>query len=163
MLLYLRHGDDRGDDFYRHDRPLNDHGRIKAGKKARQLIEKYGHPHRVFFSPFRRARDTLIAMTPHFIRPVEVHQDPRLAQHLSSKQQRDPRISPETLAMIAVREDEETFHRRIFAHVTDMRAWSAIGSVWSITHQAVIEAVVPYFDKTISKNLDFLDHVIVME
>lgn len=163
MLLYLRHGDDRGNDPYRHDRPLNARGRHEAGREARRLIKKYGHPHRVFISPFRRARDTLIAMTPHFERPVEIHHDPRIAQHLSSRQQRDPHISPETLATITLREDKETFRDRISAHVRDMRAWSASGTVWSITHQAVIEAIAPHFGKKISRSLDFLDHVLMLE
>ena len=163
MLLYLRHGDDRGNDVYRHDRPLNDRGRHEASKEARRLIKKYGYPHRIFVSPFRRARDTLIAMTPHFDHPVEIHQDPRIAQHLSSKQQRDPHIGPETRAAITIREDKETFHHRISAHVREMRAWSASGMVWSITHQAVIEAVAPHFGKKISKSLDFLGHIVMLE
>lgn len=163
MLLYIRHGDDRGHDAYRHDRPLNEHGRHKADKEARRLIQKYGHPHRVFVSPFRRARETLAAMALHFEKPVEVHQDPRIAQHLSPKQQRDPHISPETLAAITVREDEEAFHHRIFTHVRNVQTWAAISTVWSITHQAVIEAIAPHFGKRVSSNLDFLDHIIMLE
>jgi broad specificity phosphatase PhoE len=163
MLLYLRHGDDRGNDVYRHDRPLNNHGIRKASKEALRLIQKYGHPHRVFVSPFRRARETLTAMAVHFERPVEIHQDPRIAQHLSSKQQRDPHISPETRAAITIKEDGETFRRRISAHVRDVRAWAAISTVWSITHQAVIETIAPHFGKSVSDNLAFLDHVLMLE
>lgn len=161
-LLYLRHGDDRGNDIYRHDRPLNDRGRHKAAKEAQCLIEKYGHPHRVFVSPFRRTRETLTAMALHFDRPVEVHQDPRIAQRLSSKQQRDPRISPETLAAITVNEDEKAFHLRIIPHVRDARAWAALSTVWCITHQAVIEAVAPHFGRSVPDRLDFLDNVVML-
>lgn len=163
MLLYLRHGDDRGNDIYRHDRPLNDHGKHKAGKEAQRLIQKYGHPHRVFVSPFRRARDTLTAMSLYFDHPVEVHQDPRIAQYLSNKRQRNPHISPETLAAISIYEDDKIFHHRISAHVRDMRAWSAISTVWSITHQGVIEAIAPHFNKSVTKNLNFLDHIIMLK
>jgi broad specificity phosphatase PhoE len=162
MLIYLRHGDDRGNDVYRHDRPLNDHGRHRADKEARRLIAKYGHPDRVAVSPFRRTRETLEAMVPHFDRTVEVHQDPRIAQGLSSKQQREPRISPETLAVITANEDKEAFQHRISAHVRDARTWAAIGTVWVITHQAVIEEVAPHFGVRIPSNLDFLDHVVML-
>lgn len=163
MLLYLRHGDDRGNNVYKHDRPLNDRGRHKAGKEARQLIEKYGHPNRVFVSPFRRTRETLTAMSLHFDRPVEVHQDPRIAQHLSSKQQRDPHISPDTRVTITINEDKEAFCRRIHAHVRDARAWAAISTVWCITHQTVIEEVAPHFGTKVPRSLNFLDHLLVLE
>src|SRR5712671_530312 len=96
MLLYLRHGDDRGTDVYRHDRRLNSRGKKKAVKEAKHLIEKYGHPDAVFVSPFRRAIETLDCMTACFVRPVEIHRDARIAQYLSEKQRRDPCLSPET-------------------------------------------------------------------
>lgn len=163
MLIYLRHGDDRGNDIYRYDRPLNDRGKHRAAKKAEQLIDTYGHPHRVFVSPFRRTRETLAAMSLHFNRPVEIHQDPRIAQRLSSKQQRDPLISPETRAMITMNEDEDTFHQRIAAHARAMQqVWTAHRPVWCITHQAVIEEVAPHFGTRITDRLDFLDYLIAL-
>ena len=45
-LIYIRHGDDRGGDVYRHDRPLNERGRRKAPEAAVRLIEKHGVPAR---------------------------------------------------------------------------------------------------------------------
>jgi phosphohistidine phosphatase SixA len=160
MLIYLRHGDDRGNDLYQHDRPLNTHGKHEAGKEARHLIEKYEHPNRVCFSPFRRARETLEAMATCFRRPVEVHQDPRIAQHLSKKQQRAPQISPETLKLITIHEDEETFQRRVSDHVRVARAWT--GTIWCITHQTVIEKIAPHFGMKAPRRLDFLDYVVML-
>jgi len=162
MLIYLRHGDDRGHDIYRHDRPLSDRGRQKAGKESRRLIERYGHPDRVLVSPFRRARETMEEMARRFSRAVEIQQDPRIAQRLSSKQQRAPRVSPETLAVITVNEDERTFQRRISNHVASVRPWASRNTVWCITHQAVIEAVAPYFEVRAPSTLDFLDHVVML-
>lgn len=143
MLLYLRHGDDRGDDVYRHDRRLNDRGRKKARKEAARLIERYGHPDHVFVSPYRRATDTLDAMRPSFARDVEVRHDPRVAQRLSEKQRRDPQVSPETRSRVAIDEDRETFRRRVADHVDELRRMT--GLVWCITHQAVIEEVARHF------------------
>jgi broad specificity phosphatase PhoE len=102
-------------------------------------------------------------MALHFNRPVEVHQDPRIAQRLSSKQQREPHISPETLAAITVNEDEEAFSRRVSAHVRDARAWATVSTTWCITHQAVIEAAAPHFGAKLPNRLDFLDHVVMLE
>jgi broad specificity phosphatase PhoE len=163
MLFYLRHGDDRGNDAYRHDRPLNAPGRQEVGRETRNLLEKYGHPCRVFVSPFRRARETLAVMTPHFQRYVEIHQDPRIAQRLSRRQQRETSISPETLATITLGEDRSDFRRRVAAHVRDMRVWAALGTVWCVTHQAVIEEVAPHFGKKIRKSLNFLDCVLMLD
>ena len=160
MLIYLRHGDDRGDDVYRHDRPLNDRGRKKSGKIADRLIEKYGHPDAVYVSPFRRALETLEAMYEHFERDVTVHRDRRIAQHLSQKQQSAPQVSPETAAQIAIVEDRAAFRRRVADHVEEARG--AVGMNWCITHQAVIEEVANHFGMKISGDLDFLDHIVML-
>jgi broad specificity phosphatase PhoE len=160
VLIYLRHGDDRGTDIYRHDRHLNDRGRQKAAKVAKRLIEKYGHPDTVHVSPFRRALETLDTMIEQFDRSVVVRCDRRLAQRLSEKQQRDPQVSPETLAQITVTEDEKAFHQRITEHVDEIR--HATGIVWCVTHQAVIETIARHFKVKISGSLDYLDHVVMV-
>lgn len=163
MLIYLRHGDDRGDDVYRHDRRLNDRGKKKAAKEAKRLIDKYGHPDTVIVSPFRRAIETVDCMRVHFNRPVDIQRDPCVAQHLSDKQMRDPRVSPETLALIDIDEDDGAFKRRIVAHVTHVRARAEQpGVIWCVTHQGVIEEVAVHFGVTISGELDFLDHVVML-
>lgn len=160
MLIYLRHGDDRGNDVYRHDRRLNDHGKKKAGKAADRLIEKYGHPDTIYASPFRRAIETLEAMYDHFQRDVVVRRDPRIAQHLSEKQQAQPLVSPETLAQVTIIENKNEFQRRVAVHVEEIRQTS--GVVWCITHQAVIEEVAGHFGVKISGDLDFLDHKVML-
>ena len=85
MLIYLRHGDDRGDHVYKHDRPLNDRGRKKARKAFEALLGTYGPPDTLFVSPLRRAIQTLDMMAPQFKRPVDMHRDPRVAQYLGGK------------------------------------------------------------------------------
>ena len=143
-LLYLRHGDDRGTDIYRHDRQLNDRGRKKARKAFGELAKKYGHPDTVFVSPFRRSLRTLEEIATQFKRPVDIHRDPRIAQYVGSK--KEPLVSPETAAVIA-------FAKR--------RA--RIGSsIWCITHQTVIEEVTRCFGMKIPGDLDFLDHVVML-
>jgi broad specificity phosphatase PhoE len=158
VLVYLRHGDDRGNDVYRHDRSLNDRGKKKAGKAFGDLAEKYGHPDTVFVSPFRRAIQTLDSMAASFERAVEIHRDPRIAQYLGEK--RDPSISPETAALVIVVETKDAFRTRVREHAQDMQLRSTAGTaIWCITHQIVIEEVAHYFDVKIRGNLDFLDHV----
>lgn len=160
MLIYLRHGDDRGNDVYRHDRRLNDRGREKAVKAAKRLIEKHGHPDACYVSPFRRALETLDAMSERFERPVTIHCDPRVAQCLSEKQRRDPQVSPATLALVTIDEEVDAFKRRIAAHVAETR--DASGLIWCITHQAVIEEIAGHFRVRISGSLDFLDYVVML-
>lgn len=160
MLIYLRHGDDRGNDVYRHDRRLNDRGREKASKAAKRLIEKYGHPDAAYVSPFRRTIETLEAMFGRLERAVTVRRDARIAQRLSEKQQAAPLVSPETAAQIVVVEDKGAFRRRVAAHVEEVRR--ANGVVWCVTHQAVIEEVADHFGVKISGSLDFLDHVVML-
>jgi broad specificity phosphatase PhoE len=158
MLLYLRHGDDRGDDVYRHDRRLNDRGREKAAKAAKRLIEKHGHPDVAYVSPFKRAIETLDVMSTRFDRPVDVRRDPRIAQCLLGK--RDPQVRPETRSVIDVTESLDAFRSRIAAHVAEARAMP--GVVWCITHQAVIEEAARHFGVDVSSDLDFLDCAIML-
>lgn len=162
MLLYLRHGDDRGDDVYRHDRHLTDRGKKKAGKAFDGLAAKYGHPNTIFVSPFRRAVQTLEALATQFKRPVSVHCDPRIGQYLGEK--REPRVSPETLAFIVVAETRATFRARVLDHVEDVRRRVQTGAavIWCITHQIVIEEAAEYFDVKIPRDIDFLDHVVML-
>ena len=161
MLIYLRHGNDRGNDEYRHDRHLNDRGRKKAGKAFGDVADEYGHPDILFVSPFRRAIETLDAMTEHFTRAVEVHRDARIAQYLGEK--RDPSISPETAADIVIDERRDAFRTRVRNHVEDVRRRSEAGAaIWCITHQIVIEEVAEYFDMKIRGDLDFLDHFLML-
>jgi broad specificity phosphatase PhoE len=158
MLLYLRHGDDRGNDEYRHDRRLNDRGREKASKVAKRLVEKYGCPDVVLVSPFRRALETVEAMKERFEQPVTIHSDARIAQYVGNKI--DPKISPETATWVSVTEDQAAFRQRIAAHVTDVRY--ANGAIWCVTHQVVIEEIAEHFGVKISDDLDFLDHVVML-
>ena len=160
MLIYLRHGDDRNEDAYRHDRRLTDLGREKATKAAKRLIEKYGHPDVVYVSPFRRALETLAAMTPRFAREVEVRRDRRIAQHLSKKQQRALLVHPDTIAQADIAEDRDAFKRRVAEHVAEVR--HAQGLIWCVTHQVVIKKVARRFDKDTPNKLDFLDHVVMV-
>jgi phosphohistidine phosphatase SixA len=162
MLLYLRHGDDRGDDVYRHDRPLNERGLRKAEKAAGKLIEKLGHPDAVYVSPYRRGLETLAAMQPRFTRDVAIYHEPRIAQRLSEKQRSDPKIHPATLAVVDLDRDASTAHfrMRIAAHVDEAR--KRPGAIWCITHQAVIEEVAMHFEVKIEGSLDFLDHVVML-
>lgn len=161
MLLYIRHGDDRGEDEYKHDRPLNARGTKKAAKAAKRLIEKYGHPDIVIVSPYRRAVETSDAMTASFVRSLEHRCDPRIAQRLSEKQRADPKLHPETRLQVDVTEDQDAFKRRVAEHFEEVRKQD--GATWCITHQVVIEEIASNVGVKIPTNLDFLDHVVVLE
>lgn len=165
MLLYLRHGDDRGEDVYRHDRPLNDRGRKEARQEARRLIEKLGHPDLVYVSPFRRAKETLACVSGGFEREVETICDIRIAQRLSEKQRKKAGVHPETLALVDLDEEREAFRRRVTDHVREVRNRIAKVpnlNIWAITHQGVIEEVARQFHVKIGGDLGFLDYVIMV-
>jgi len=70
----------------------------------------------------------------------------------------DARLHP---AQVAVDEDDDAFQRRVAAHVQDVQR--AIGAVWCVTHQVVIEEVARNFRTKISGALDFLDHVVMLD
>ncbi len=160
-LIYLRHGDDRGNDVHRHDRHLNERGRQAAVLAAAHLIETHGHPDVAYVSPYRRAVETIDAMSARFTQPVVVQRDPRVAQLLSEKRQRDPAISPETRAQVAIIEDRDAFRRRVASHVDEVQRHTA-AVIWCVTHQVVVERVAALLDVRMNGDLDFLDHLVVV-
>lgn len=162
MLIYLRHGDDRGPATYRHDRHLNVRGRKQARKAGAALVAKYGQPDAVFVSPFRRSLETLEALSENFSGEVRVHRDKRLAQYLGDKK-RIPSISPDTASWVDVTESMEAFRARVQEHVRDVRARAQTAAIWCITHQVVIEEVSGHFGgRQIRADLEFLDHVVML-
>jgi broad specificity phosphatase PhoE len=163
MLLYLRHGDDRGDDSYRQDRRLSPRGKRKVPKKVLRLIEAYRQPDTVFVSPYRRALDTLEAVLPYFQHRPYVVRDARIARRLSDKQQRDPSVSPQTLEPVNIHETDKMFRARVASHVEEVRRRAAEEEdVWCITHQAVIKEIAAHFGVKIHSGLDFLDILVAL-
>lgn len=161
MVIYLRHGDDRGDYAYKHDRPLKDRGRKKIRKTFKRLIKKYGHPDTIFVSPFSRSLQTLEIMTAQFQRPVAVHCDARVAQYLGDKEV--PIVSPETAEAVDLDEGLGAFRARLRDHAESARKRHVLGAtIWCITHQIVIEEIAEHFGKRVSRDLDFLDHVVML-
>lgn len=160
MLIYLRHGDDRGPAKYRHDRHLNARGRKQARKASADLVARYGQPDAVLVSPFRRAVETLEEMSKHFTHAVGAR-DGRLAQYLGEKR-RAPRINPKTASCIDAAESKDAFRARVQEHVRDVQKRAKVASIWCITHQIVIEEVSGHFGMQIRADLDFLDHVVML-
>ena len=162
MLIYLRHGDDRGPAKYRHDRHLNARGKKQARKACLDLVTKYGQPDEVFVSPFRRTLETLEAMNDHFTGSVAVHHDDRIAQYLGQKK-RSPSVSPETASRVDVGESRDAFRARVKEHVREVRERAKTTAIWCVTHQVVIEEVSSYFGgRQIRVDLEFLDHVVML-
>jgi broad specificity phosphatase PhoE len=166
MIIYIRHGNDHSEgNAYHHDRGLSDAGKRRASKAAERLIRKHGHPTVAYASPFRRAVETLEAMTERFDRHVSVAQDVRIAQYFGKKKRkRGINIGPELAALVAIDADKAAFRLRVSQHVEEMKAANLHRSdviVWCITHTAVLRCLGKQFDQRMRKPIEFLDYIVV--
>lgn len=107
---------------------------------------------------FQRLKD----VEGRYDRVVELRVDPRIAQHLSEKQRREPRVHPSTRVLVVIDEDKDAFRRRVAEHVAEVRTRPHSARVWCISHQAVIEEVAKHFGVKIPGVLGFLDHVVML-
>jgi broad specificity phosphatase PhoE len=166
VLIYIRHANDHVDDAkHRHDRHITNKGARKAAKLAKKLIKRYGHPSAIYVSPFRRTLQTATAMAARFEHAVPTHQDPRIAQHFSKKQQRRPDISRETArAGIPIVESRDDLRARVQSHIAAMRQAGHHQSsvvIWCVTHKIVVRTVGKSFRMKLPKSSGFLDYVVI--
>ena len=63
MIIYIRHAHDNEKHAkHKHDHRLTKKGKYQAKKLIHPLIEKYGYPTKIYFSPFIRCRETVSKM-----------------------------------------------------------------------------------------------------
>jgi broad specificity phosphatase PhoE len=165
MLIYIRHGNDHSDDNkHHHDRGLTDKGKRSASKAATRLIAEHGHPSIVYVSPFQRTLQTAEAMAEQFDRPVEVIQDPRIAQYFGKKKRRRGiKIGRELAALAPLDDDKAAFRLRVDQHIEDVRLANHHRSdvvVWCVTHTIVLKHIGKQFGESAS-DLDFLDYIAI--
>lgn len=160
--ILIRHGNDSGDSYYKHDNSLN----LSASgteddirKTTKKLIKKYGYPKRIYCSPFYRAIQTVNIMKKIINKPVQVYVDLKLARYFSSKEKNNPNVKDyvryKTLKYNPpIFENKEQFHKRV--DKVNKKILETNVTSWYITHYLVMKRIAKHNDIKIPSYMPFL-------
>ncbi len=63
MIIYIRHANDKeSNPQYKHDTHINKNCKDDIIQLTHDLIQKYGYPDTIHFSPFMRCKETISVM-----------------------------------------------------------------------------------------------------
>lgn len=157
--VIFRHADDRVKSVHKQDPPITKSGKKNTRVFAQDLIRKYGVPHEVRISPFRRTRETFEALEKELGDYKNVYVDINLSRHFSKKERKKPKVSDETLQYeIPIDEDTRKFRERVRTCAKSLRSYDENKTIWIITHALVVKEMAKHFSVNISDNIDFLQH-----
>lgn len=169
MLIYIRHGHDEDPDpTYRHDNKLSSKGHKQVKDKVRELIKLYGIPDMILISPFRRTKETASVMKKYISKEypnskTKSYYDSRLSRYFTSKERRDPDISPATDdKVIPIDEGNKEFRRRVKKHVKEIsKSKYKKKIIWCVTHTLVIKRVAEIFETSVPDHFEFLETIVI--
>lgn len=140
-IIYIRHGEDKMG-HYEHDEKLTSKGKKQTRKVARRLIEDYGLPDIIYYSPFYRVRQTrkhMMKIIRRYMKDNNIDEDvelilePRLGRFFTRRQKKYPDVRDSTLYKGAIiHEQWEDFHERIEEHFDEIKNTDKV--IWNITH-----------------------------
>ena len=164
-IIYIRHGEDTRSG-YKYDEKLTKKGKKGARRLSRKLIDKYGVPDAIYYSPFHRTRQTKRIMVKEIKkitdRWVEVLEcDPRLSRYFTRKQKEDPDIRNDTMRRDPpIYETWDEFHHRIKEQFKELVA-SDYKIIWCITHTLVLDYIVKYRNLAHEYRIPYFDTLVL--
>lgn len=160
-ILYIRHGEDKKSK-YKYDEKLTEEGIEEIKKLTLELIEKYGIPDIIFYSPFFRTWKTKKIMIRTIMEAkkvkVESEIEPRIGRFFTKKQSQNPDIHPNTLNKNPIiYERFSEFHERVDLQFDEIQKEEK--NIWNITHSLVILRLAKRFNIERSKYVKYLDYI----
>ena len=161
----MRHGNDNKSCDYKHDHSLQSDYIYEEEiiKKTKKLIKKYGYPEKIYCSPFKRVRETVVIMAKYIQsknREIDIHVDPRLSRYFTSKEQLEPSVRKTTLKYNPpLDEDNKMFKKRV--DKVEERINRNTVTTWCITHYLVIKRISKNNDIDIPAKMPFLYHMVI--
>lgn len=166
-IIYIRHGEDKREN-YRDDAELTDSGRHAARELAEHLLQEYGVPDMIYYSPFQRTRATkneFVEVIKRYKRDHNIDKkvkaviEPRLGRYFSRRERESPEVHPKSLKKGAlIWEDKKQFKRRILDHLDDLPSEKTI---WNITHTLVLLKVAKNKGVQRSSYVKYLDYLLI--
>ncbi len=164
--LYIRHTEkaysNGKNSIFAHDPEITHQGVAEAKKLAIILRDKFGEPEIIFYSPYRRTRETAYAMSSIFPVKPKMLCDVSLSEFLGHQKGKNIELTPETSSYSPPPpESMRDFEKRIRSHLKDTEQYdNLMRKVWFITHGIVISFITKIIcEKQIKKirNLECLE------
>ena len=163
MLIILRHAHDNSHSHHKHDNRITEEGIKQSRKRAKRLVKRYGPPKRIYFSPFRRTRETIHSMEPVLkFYELELIQHNCLSRYFSKKEKKAPSIDASTAQWdVPIHESWEDFNNRVDEFIVQMQTSNYINNeevTWCIVHALVYKRISEKFGVEIPAHIPFLDY-----
>ncbi len=167
MRIYIRHAEKEycngQSTAWAHDPSITATGYQQTQKLAIDLIEQWGYPKYIICSPYRRTRETAIALLEVIKNGgSELKYDVRLSEYLGNRRNEKLDVTVETLCYNPPH--PETFFQmdtRVRWHNDDMKALDDENTVvWFISHGFIINRIGNAMGYKLPKRLPYLSTVI---
>ena len=168
MRIYIRHAEKEycngQSTAWAHDPSITSTGYEQTQKLALQLIEQWGIPNFIICSPYRRTRETALALLKIINNNglTELKYDVRLSEYLGNRRNEKLDVTNETLEYNPPH--PETFFQmdtRVRWHNDDMKALDHENTVvWFISHGFIINRIGNAMGYKLPKRLPYLSTVI---
>jgi len=163
-IIYIRHGKDRKSSYVC-DEKLSKESRSEIEDLAEKLVEEYGVPNIIYYSPFHRTYKTAKYMKKKIQektnQKIHFKVEPRLGRFFNKHERTDPKIRKSTYQKGAITDEiYEEFKNRIELQMnTILKKENKI--IWNITHSLVILHIAKLNNIKRNKHVEFLDTVIL--
>jgi broad specificity phosphatase PhoE len=159
-ILYIRHGEDKKSK-HKYDEKLTEEGIDEVEKFTLELIENFGIPDFIFYSPFYRTWKTKRIMIKTILKTkgvkVDTKVEPRIGRFFTKKQSKNPDIHPKTLSKNPIiYENYLEFQERVDSQFDEIEKDK---NIWNITHSLVILRLMKRFNIERSKHIEYLDYI----
>ena len=168
MRIYIRHAEKEycngQSTAWTHDPSITAAGYSQTQKLAVHLIEQWGYPNYIICSPYRRTRETALALLEVIDNngATELKYDVRLSEYLGNRRNEKLDVTAETFNYDPPH--PETFFQmdtRVRWHNDDMKAFDDEKTVvWFISHGFIINRIGNAMGYKLPKRLPYLSTVI---
>ena len=185
MIIYIRHANDNEKyPKHKHDNKITKKGKYDAKKISHKLVEQYGYPTKIYFSPFQRCRQTVAAIVSelylkktgikkHFCFKcandekevpnkinIELICDSRLSRYFTSSDRKKPSVSSSTLKLgVPINEKKNGLIQRIDNYVESIKKEDHKNEViWCITHGIIYKKIASRLGQTTNNSINFLEY-----
>jgi len=167
-IIYIRHGKDRKGN-HKHDEKLTKEGKREVEAFTEKLVEEYGIPDIIYYSPFHRTRHTAKYMLKKIInireddtKTVKLKMDVKLGRFFTKSQKKRPDVRDSTYRKgIIIEERWEEFKDRVESQLDTILKENKDKNVWNVTHSLVLLQVARLKNIERDHYVEYLDTVVI--
>lgn len=164
MIIWIRHSDDehRHQQKYTHDTDLNSNGKKIARDKGREILKKYGIPHIIYCSPFKRTVQTLEEILKNLpqdkTKNIKIIYEPMISRYFSEQEKLNPEVSKSTIKKgIILDKDHKHFKYRVVKFKNNIHKTHENKTVFCITHSTIYKTLAKNYKVKIPDHIPFMD------